>query len=274
MMEHVRLWLERLRALDVQLFSLGDTGVTVWGLLAFIGLIVLLMYMAGRMQRWMMNSVLARSPHLDLGMRQAISSVFRYVLILVGFLVIVQAFGINLTTLNVLVGAVGVGVGFGLQNIVSNWISGLIIMFERPVRVGNRIEVAGIEGDVAEIGARRTTLVTKDETVVIIPNQRLITDNVINWQYYHTRIPLRISLGVQHDADPDAVCEILRQVAQENDEVLKDPAPRAHLVALGGATFSFELIAWTTAVQLKNQIISALNLAINRKLAAANMKLG
>ena len=128
-METLRQWRSHLDVVDVRLFKLGDTGVTLWGLLLFVSLVVALMYLAGWFQRWMVNRVLAHAHHLDLSVRQAIASVLRYVVILVGFLVIVQAFGINLTTLNVLVGAIGVGVGFGLQNIVSNRISGLIIMF-------------------------------------------------------------------------------------------------------------------------------------------------
>ncbi len=264
-METLHHWMIELRSLDVRLFSLGDTGVTLWGLFAFIGLLVVLVYGAGRFQRWIADRLLAHAHHLDVGMRQAIASVLRYVLMLVGFLVIAQAFGINLTTLNVLVGAVGVGVGFGLQNIISNWISGLIIMFERPVRIGDRVEMAGIEGEISEIGARRTAVITRDDAVVIIPNSRLITDNVVNWQYHHAYISVRIAVGVTHEADPNLVRDLLRAAAVGNTDVLRVPEPRVNLVSLGGAAFSFELLAWTNAATQKNSIISALNFAGERK---------
>jgi small-conductance mechanosensitive channel len=273
-METLRQWRSHLDVLDVRLFKLGDTGVTLWGLLLFVSLLVALMYLAGWFQRWMVTRVLAHAHHLDLSVRQAIASVLRYVVILVGFLVIVQAFGINLTTLNVLVGAVGVGVGFGLQNIISNWISGLIIMFERPIRIGDRIEVGGIEGDVTEIGARRTTIVTKDDTVVIVPNTRFITEMITNWQYYHAYVPVRINLGVARDADPHLAGKLIYEAALESADVLKEPPPMAHLLSMTAGAFAFELTAWTSAVQRKSEIISELNFAINDKLAANSIKLG
>jgi small-conductance mechanosensitive channel len=272
-MESLRQWRSHLDALDVRLFTLGDTGVTLWGLLLFVSLVIALVYIAGWFQRWMVQRVLAHAHHLDPSFRQAIASVLRYVLILVGFLVIVQAFGINLTTLNVLVGAVGVGVGFGLQNIISNWMSGLIIMFERPIRIGDRVEVGGIEGDVTEIGARRTTIVTKDDTIVIVPNSRFITDVVVNWQYYHSRIPLRLNLGVAHDADPHVAARLIGEAAREHAEILSDPAPITHLCGMTAGAFAFELTAWTQAVQHKADIVSALNYAINDKLSGQGIKL-
>jgi small-conductance mechanosensitive channel len=273
-METLRQWRDHLHALDVELFTLGDTGVTLWGLLLFVSLVALLIVVAGWIQRWMLRRVLAHAHHLDLSVRQAIASMLRYVLILVGFLVIVQGFGINLTTLNVLVGAVGVGVGFGLQNIISNWMSGLIIMFERPIKVGDRIEVGGIEGNVAEIAARRTTVVTRDDTAVIVPNSRFITDNVVNWQYYHAYVPVRINFSVTSDADPHRVSELMRAAAARTPDVLSEPAPAAYLQGITAASFAFELIAWTLAVERKSAIASALNYAIYDALAADNVKLG
>jgi len=272
-MESLRRWLTYMRELDIPLFALGDTQVTLWGLIAFFTLIVMLVYAAGVLQRLTANRLLSRAAHLDISTRQAIASMLRYVFLLVGFLIIVQAFGINLTTLNVLVGAVGVGVGFGLQNIISNWISGLIIMFERPVRIGDWVEVGGIEGGIAEIGARRTTVLTKDDTAVIIPNTRLITENVINWQYYTSAVSMRLAVGVSHECDPHMVSKLLEEAALENPDVMKDPAPRVNLVSLGGAAFAFELLAWTQLVRRKNSIISALNFAVNDKFTAHNVKL-
>jgi len=273
-MELLRQWRSYLDALDVHLFTLGTTEVTFWGLLLFVSLVALLILLAGWIQQWILKRVLAHAHHLDLSLRQAIASVLRYLLILIGFLVIVQAFGINLTTLNVLVGAVGVGVGFGLQNIISNWISGLIIMFERPIKVGDRIAVSGIEGQVAEIGARRTTVITADNTVVIIPNSRFITDNVVNWQYYHLHVPVRINFAVARDVDPRRAAELMSEAAARTPDILSDPAPATHLAAVNAAAFAFELTAWTVAVERKNDVASELNFAINAALAANGVKLG
>src|SRR5205085_7299792 len=146
----------------------------------------------------------------------------RYTTLVIGFLVIMQAAGINLTTFNVVAGAVGVGVGFGLQNIVSNFISGLIVMFERPVKLGDRIEVGGVEGSVTDIGARATTLLTLDNVAAIIPNQKLITETVKNWQHGSGTWQLRIAIAAKYGSDLNAVREAMLSTAAEKKDVLKD----------------------------------------------------
>jgi small-conductance mechanosensitive channel len=149
----------QLGALDVRLFNLGGTSITVFSLAWALLLAAALVVDARLLRAWTVQRLLVHTD-LDLGTRQAIGSIVRYLVLAVGFLAIVQTLGINLTTFNVLAGALAVGVGFGLQNIFSNFISGLIIMLDRPVKVGDRIEMANAEGEVVQIGARRTTLVT------------------------------------------------------------------------------------------------------------------
>jgi small-conductance mechanosensitive channel len=116
--------------------------------------------------------------------------------------VILQTVGIDLTALSILTGAVGLGIGFGLQNIASNFISGLIILFERPVRIGDRIAVGDVEGDVMRIGARSTTVLTNDNIDIIIPNSKLITENVVNWTHNERRVRFRIPVTVAFKTDP------------------------------------------------------------------------
>ena len=135
-------------------------------LLTVLVLVTALVWLTRRVTRWLIDHVLARRG-VDIGMREALGAIVRYVAISLGALVILQAAGIDLTSLNVLVGAIGVGLGFGLQNITSNFFSGLILLFERPIRIGDRVEIAGCVGEVKEIAARATTLVT-DENVAII----------------------------------------------------------------------------------------------------------
>ena len=135
-------------------------------LLTVIALMLALVWTTRRVTRWLIDHVLARRG-FDIGMREALGAIVRYIVISLGALVILQAAGIDLTSLNVLVGAIGVGLGFGLQNITSNFFSGLILLFERPIRIGDRVEIAGCVGEVREIAARATTLVT-DENVAII----------------------------------------------------------------------------------------------------------
>src|SRR5690606_8559421 len=126
---------------------------------------------------------------------------------------IVQTVGIDLTTFNVLAGALGIGVGFGLQNVVSNFIAGLIIMFERPVKIGDRIVVGGVAGNVIDIGARSTTVLDNDNIAVIVPNAKFITENVINWKYNDDRVRFRVPVSVAYGSDAQQVKRVLLEVA-------------------------------------------------------------
>jgi small-conductance mechanosensitive channel len=149
--------------------------------------------------RWIRRRIvvglLARTS-LDAGARHAVGSIFQYLAVLVGLLSILQTAGIDLTSLDVLAGALGIGLGFGLQNLVGNFISGLIILVERPVKVGDRIEVGPVEGDVIEIRARSTTVVTNDNISMIIPNSRLVTENVVNWSYSDRKVRFHVPVLV------------------------------------------------------------------------------
>ena len=192
--------LERLRELDVRLFTLGGVSFNLSSALKLVLLVAALFWLAGLLRRITVQRVLRHTP-LDAGTRQAVGALVNYTVLVIGFALILQNAGINLTALSVVAGAVGVGVGFGLQNIVSNFISGVIIMFERPIRIGDRIEVAGIEGTVREIGARRTTVFTDDNVAILVPNQRFIVDNVVNHFYAHAPIRLRVPMQVPSTAD-------------------------------------------------------------------------
>ena len=192
-----------LEAFDFHLFSLGGASISLFTLLWALVLTFLVLVAARLLRAWAVQRLLVHTD-LDIGTRQAIGALVRYLILAVGFLAIVQTLGINLTTFNVLMGAVAVGVGFGLQNVLSNFISGLIILLDRAIKVGDRIEVAGVEGEVVQIGARRTTVVTDDRIAILIPNQRFVTDNVINRTYYDAPIRLRMAVAVQHGAAPAA----------------------------------------------------------------------
>ena len=182
-MEQIGAFLQTLyQKLQWPIIKTGETEVTVWSLVYLLVLVLLLMWVARRIQLWLANGPLLQ-PRLDLGARQAVGTLARYLVLLIGLLAIVQTAGIDLTTFNVLAGAVGIGVGFGLQNVVSNFIAGVIIMFERPIKIGDRIVVDEVEGNVVEIGARGTTVLGNDNIAVIVPNSKFITENVINWKY-------------------------------------------------------------------------------------------
>lgn len=249
--------------LGYPLAKLGDTQITLWTLIYFVVLLLLLFYLAGRLRRWLVEKLLVRT-RLDIGARQAVGAITRYLFLLVGLLVILQSAGVNLTALNVIAGAVGIGVGFGLQNIANNFISGVIILFERPIRVGDRIVVGDVEGDVTEIGARSTTVLTNDNIAIIVPNSKFITENVVNLKYNDDTVRFSVPVGVAYGSDVRLVEKLLLQAAQENPDVLNDPEPVAQLMAFGDSALEFELRVWsTTLLHRSDNLVSALNFAIH-----------
>lgn len=266
-MNSLGAWIDQLKAwLEIPLLRLGGTTITFWTLVYFLLLLFLLFYFASKLRQWLVERVLVRTK-LDLGARQAIGSITRYLTLLIGLLIVLQTVGIDLTTLNVLAGAVGIGVGFGLQNIASNFISGLIILLERPIKVGDRIEVGDVDGDVLEIGARSTTVRTNDNIAIIVPNSKFITDNVTNWKYTGPRVRFRVPVGVAYGTEAREVERLLLEVAKENADVMADPPPQVRFRGFGESSLEFELLVWNTSlVHRKGKLKSDLNYAIYAKL--------
>lgn len=257
---------ERLKTiLNFPLVKLGGNEITLGTISYFLALLLLLFYLTGKFKKLLMERVLIRTG-LDIGAQQAIGSITRYVLLTVGLLLIVQTVGINLTTLNVIAGAVGIGIGFGLQNIASNFISGLIILFERPIKVGDRVVVGDVKGDVVEIGARSTTIVTNNNIAIIVPNSNFIAEPVINWKYSDSKVRFEIPVGVAYGSDVRLVETLLLEVARENPDVLVDPPPDVCFREFGESSLNFILRVWNqNQVHRKLVLYSALNFAIHDK---------
>jgi len=251
--------------LDIPLIPLGASTLTVWTLLQIVVLVGLLIYLSGKLRSLVAERLLIRTG-MEPGVRQAISTIIRYLVLAVGLVVILQTAGIDLTALNVLAGAVGIGLGFGLQNIVNNFISGLIILFERPIKVGDRIVVGNVEGDVARIGGRSTTVVTNDNITIIVPNAKFITENVVNWSHNDRRVRFRIPVSVAYGSDIQLVERLLLEAAKECPDVLENPAPGVRLMAFGDSGLDFELRAWsTTLIHRRGLLTSSVNLVIYQK---------
>ena len=267
-------WLDPMRrALDAPLFQLGEAQITLLTLAYLLVAVAALFVAAGYLRDFIAGRALART-RLDVGARQAVASVTRYAVLLLGLLVIIQTAGINLTTLNVLAGAVGIGVGFGLQNVVSNFVSGLIIMFERPIKIGDRVEVDGVDGEVTEIGARSTKVLTNDNITIIVPNLKFITENVTNWQYNDAKVRFRIPVGVAYGSDLRLVERLLLEAAAGEDEVLKEPPPAVRFLGFGDSALNMELRAWSaSSVHRKGRLASALNFAIYDRFRAHGIEI-
>ncbi|MDQ2746960.1 MAG: mechanosensitive ion channel [Acidobacteriota bacterium] len=274
MQEVLRNYLEPVfNVLSYRIVTLGETPITLLNIIYLILLTGLLFYLSNKIKNLLVERVLGKT-HLDLGARIAIGTITRYVLLLIGSLVILQTVGINLTTLNVVAGAVGIGVGFGLQNVASNFISGLIILFERPVKVGDRIEVGKVDGKVISIGARSTTVRTNDNITIIVPNSKIISENVVNWSFENNIIRFRVPIGVAYDADVNLAKMLLLEAAAENKDVLEDPKPAVRLIKFGDSSIDLQLWVWTRdKLQRKTVLISNLNFAIWEKFRANDIEI-
>jgi small-conductance mechanosensitive channel len=240
-------------------------------LLTVITLTAALVWVTRRVTRWFVDTVLARRG-FDIGMREALGAIVRYIIITLGALVILQSAGINLTSLNVLVGAVGVGLGFGLQNITSNFFSGLILLFERPIKMGDRVEIGGVVGEVREIGARATTIVTDESVAMIVPNSQFVSERVTNWSRPDKLTAYILTFHVSHTSDPELVRQVLLAAAASHPDVLPDPMAEVEFVEVGLGALRFQLQVWSTEhLKTAGTLKSDLNFEVWRQLAAAGV---
>ena len=265
-MNFVQQWIDPLqRFLSTPVIDLGKTRISLWTFLYLGILLFLLFYVTAKIRNWIVDRLLVRT-NVHIGVRQAVGTIIRYFIIVVGFLIILQTAGIDLTTLNVLAGAVGIGIGFGLQNVANNFVSGLIILFERPIKIGDRIDVGNVEGDVVSIGARSTTVMTNDNIAIIIPNSKLISENVVNWSYNDESVRFRIPVSVAYGSDVRLVEKLLLEVARESPDVLEAPPPAVRFLEFGDNGLLLELRAWTSSLaHRKGMLISTLNFGIHDK---------
>src|SRR5213080_3124541 len=210
-----------------------------------VALLVAVFWISSRTKRFLFNRFLVNSG-LDRALQYAIAQIISNVVLVVGVLIVLENTGIHLGALAVFAGAVGVGVGFGLQNIASNFISGLVILAERPITIGDRVEVAGITGQVERIRARSTVIRTNDNISMIVPNTKFIDSPVTNWTYSDRRVRFRLPVGVAYGSDVTKVREALIAAAREHPATLKDPAPDAFLEKFGHSTIDFQLVVWSS----------------------------
>jgi len=180
-----------------------------------------------------------------------------------GIVMGVQLIGLNLTSLAVVFGLLSVGIGFGLQNITANFISGLIILFERPIQIGDRITVGNVLGDVENINLRATHIRTVDNVTIIVPNSEFISSQVINWSHRDPKIRLHIPVGVAYGSDVPLVIRSLLEVARNHSQVLESPAPKVWFTDFGNSSLNFELLAWIHDPKKRPDVISDLNIKID-----------
>jgi small-conductance mechanosensitive channel len=228
-------------------------------------LLIAVFWFSSWTKRFLFNRLLAQSG-LDRSLQYAVAQVVSNIVLVVGIVIVLENTGIHLAALAVFAGAVGVGIGFGLQNIASNFISGLVILAERPITIGDRVEVAGIAGQVEHIRARSTVIRTNDNIMMIVPNTKFIDSPVTNWTYGDRRVRFRIPVGVAYGTDVRKVRESLLAVAHENSHTLKEPEPGVYLEQFGENSIDFKLVVWSSEMSARpSRYRSDLNFAIAEK---------
>jgi small-conductance mechanosensitive channel len=254
------------RILDFPLLRLKGGPITVLELLELAILLVLVVVVERFFRRMVMGWLLRRTK-FEPALQFAVGKITGYVFITLGFYLALTVSGIDLSSLAILVGAVGVGLGFGLQNIVSNFISGLIILAERPIAIGHRIEVGGVAGQVTRINLRSTTVVTNDNITIIVPNSDFISHAVTNWSHGDPKVRLRLPVGVAYGTDVEKLVRVLLELAAENKAVLKEPAPTVRFLGFGDSALNFEVAVWTIDMAHRpTRFRSDLYFAIERRL--------
>jgi len=240
--------------------------VTIGSILLLLILFASVIIIERIVQKQLIRRFLSRTkfqPSLQFGL----SRIIGYTLIAVGFYVAFQLVGVDLSSLAIIAASVGVGVGFGLQNIINNFVSGIIILAERPISIGDRIEVAGVAGRVTKIQLRSTTVVTNDNITMIVPNADFISNTVTNWSHGDPKVRIRVPVGVAYGSDLKLLQQLLLEAAGEHPKALRDPSPVVLFNEFGDSSLNFELGVWTqemTAAPI--HFTSEMNFIIEQKL--------
>jgi small-conductance mechanosensitive channel len=246
--------------------GIGSLNISVHSILAFL-IAIWASFLVSRFLRFLLEEDVYHHFHLAPGIPYATSTMLHYAILLLGFFIALGALGIDLTKITLLAGAFSVGIGFGLQNVINNFVSGLILLFERPIKIGDMIEVSGIAGEVRRIGIRASVIRTADGSEVIVPNGSLISSNVTNWTFSDVLRAIEVSVNVVGGADPQRVFELLKSTAAGHPGVAKEPSPQVYVVNFTAGAITFQLRVWTDQYHEWAQLRSDLSVAVNDALA-------
>ncbi len=217
---------------------------------------------------------ISRRAYLDPGLSYTLGRLTQYLIIAISVLLSLSlGIGLPLTSIAVIFTALSVGIGFGLQYIAADIASGFILLFERPVRVGDRITIGDDEGDVQSINLRTTVVSTNNRISIIVPNSKLVSQRLINWSYGDPRARIAIPVGVAYNSDIDLVTSTLLKATEDVDNVLRDPAPKVQFLKFGDWSLDFRLLVWTNRPRLHTQIRSDINYRIEKLFREARIEI-
>lgn len=250
--------------LNLKLFELNQTPVSISSIFLFAILMVIFYASSKAFNRFVLKGITDRLK-IEEGTSYTMRRIIHYVIMIIGAIISFQFIGINLSGLAVIFGLLSVGIGFGLQNVTSNFVAGLILLFERPIKIGDRVMVGDTEGDVTDINIRSTTIRSLNNVSIIVPNSEFVSNNVVNWSHGDTRIRLEIEVGVSYQSDLDTVLRVLHEAADEHPLVLKKPQIDVLLKGFGDSSRDMAIRAWIADPKRHHLIRSEINCAIVRK---------
>jgi potassium-dependent mechanosensitive channel len=262
---------ESMAALAAYALQFGSLSVSVGGIVLFCVSVFLSFWIAKTVRGVLAEDVLPRMT-LPRGVANSASTMSYYLLLMIGLMVALAAAGFEVSQVTLVLGALSVGIGFGLQTVVNNFVSGLILMFERPIQPGDTVELSGTVGTVRDIGMRATTFTTFDGADVVVPNGMLLSDKLINWTLNTDTRRIDVPVGVAYGNDPAQVCALLAEVVQAADGVARHPPPTVLFTGFGASSLDFSVRAWTG---YDNYVFvrSALALAIHAALKGAGIEI-
>jgi small-conductance mechanosensitive channel len=258
--------------LNLPVFPTGKHHLTLWEVLYLLILLALLFTATKITKTWLIEKILVRTS-LEPGVRYALGTIFSYAVLTVGLLVILDTAGIDVTIITVIAGALGIGISLSLQNIITNLFAGLIVLIERPIKVGDYVQVGDTTGEVTDISLRATTIVTPQNTAVIVPNSEFITSRVINLSFRDSIVRLTIPISIDRDEDPEKLITLVSEIAEKEPGILKDRPIQVLLDSFGKDGQKFKLVVSTQEYARQPSVLqSQINRAISKNLRAENVK--
>ena len=259
----------RLGAVEV---GIGEAQATLAGITILVAVVVASFWLSSTLRRILAGDVLP-ALRLPRGVGNSIATLTHYAVLLVGFAFALSAAGFELSKLAIVLGALGVGIGLGLQDVVRNFVSGLILMVERPLQPGDVVDLGGDVGKVREIGMRATTISTYDGAEVVVPNGLLLAEKMTNWTLTSDRRRIELTVGVAYGSDPRVVLALLQKTTEQVPGVQTDPAPLVLFSGFGESSLDFIIRAWTARIDDAALLRSELGLAIHDALAQADIEI-
>lgn len=248
--------------LSTPIFELGGNSISIFSMVLACGLLWSSFVLGKAGERLVHKALLEQD--IDPGIKSSLERFSRYLIIVIGIWIALDSVGINLNSLAAFGAVLGVGIGFGLQNITQNFISGLIILIERPIKKGDMVEVKGVKGKVLDIQARSTLVLTRDDVVIIVPNSQFISEQVVNDSFSGEKIRLSVEIGVAYGSNVELVQQTLTDVAYRNPKVIKKPHPKVLFTEFGDSSLNFELRIWVEDLWDRELVLSDLRFEIDK----------